>query len=296
MLPIPSTLEKTYPPRGPLQQFRLKETIAFTCFRCGLSKKSKLITVYYGNWQKCLCNGCYGRLLSLYEIKSGTGVESEKAAMLENLLIELVDNQAQRNAMALLRVSEKRANLLSAESLKFLATATYLAKQLGSMPQLEWSPAVIGLCKAAELEIVRYMVQPISQHVSSAELVNDTQDKDIGRVAAFCADPKKRTPELGSVAHFLQTVIHSQNRRQNSPLIRGFLNLAMQWTGSHWILSEDGLLRSLNKLTTEYRNRAAHIDELSNIDYSNCHELTIGSDGFIWKLILSVQVHGRGTV
>src|SRR3954454_24092716 len=70
--PAPSTIVKTYPPRGPMQQFRFAESTAFDCFRCGQAKKSKLITVYRQDWSRRLCNGCYGRLLSIYEIKAGT--------------------------------------------------------------------------------------------------------------------------------------------------------------------------------------------------------------------------------
>ena len=45
MEPVPSTVTKTYPKRGPLQQFRFIEATAFRCFRCSSAKKSKLITV-----------------------------------------------------------------------------------------------------------------------------------------------------------------------------------------------------------------------------------------------------------
>lgn len=57
MEPIPSTVTKTYPPRGPLQQYRFAEGTAFRCFRCGDTKKSKLITIYSGDWSRKLCNG-----------------------------------------------------------------------------------------------------------------------------------------------------------------------------------------------------------------------------------------------
>lgn len=71
-LPVPSSIVKQYPSRGPMQQFRFKEATAFRCFRCGSTKTSKLIVVYGQDWNRRLCNGCYGRLLSIYEIKSGT--------------------------------------------------------------------------------------------------------------------------------------------------------------------------------------------------------------------------------
>jgi hypothetical protein len=41
-------------------------------------------------------------------------------------------------------------------------------------------------------------------NVSPQDLASDKNDKDIGRVAAFCIDPTRKPPELGSIAHFLQ--------------------------------------------------------------------------------------------
>jgi hypothetical protein len=98
MEPVPSTVMKTYPERGPLQQFRFAEGTAFKCFRCGDTKKSKLITVYLRDWSRKLCNGCYGRLLSLYEIKAGTAAEDQRAEELCDVLLSLVTIDQQRKA------------------------------------------------------------------------------------------------------------------------------------------------------------------------------------------------------
>jgi transcription elongation factor Elf1 len=69
-------ITKEYPKRGPLSQFRFEKSISFNCFRCGQSKTSKLLTIYNSDWGKRLCNGCYGRLLSIYDIKAGqTGID-----------------------------------------------------------------------------------------------------------------------------------------------------------------------------------------------------------------------------
>ena len=110
-------------------------------------------------------------------------------------------------------------------------------------------------------------------------------------MAAFCVDPQRKPPELGAFAHFLQTVIHSQERRQTSRLIRCFLRLAGEWTGSTWILDPEGLHSVLTVLMGTYRNRAAHIDELARSDYVGCREVTIGSQGVVWKLALSTECH-----
>ena len=118
MEPVPSTVTRTYPPRGPLQQFRFADSTAFSCFRCGNTKKSKLITVYNGNWSKRLCNGCYGRLLSLYEIKAGTAADDERADKLAVALLSMLAVDDQRQAERLFRASQKRAERLSAEAVR----------------------------------------------------------------------------------------------------------------------------------------------------------------------------------
>ena len=118
---VPSTVIRTYPQRGPLQQFRFSEGTAFRCFRCGETKKSKLITVYAGDWSRRLCNGCYGRLLSLYEIKAGTRTDDERAEQLAVALLSTVALEDQRQAERLYRVTEKRAEHLSPEAVRFIA-------------------------------------------------------------------------------------------------------------------------------------------------------------------------------
>lgn len=289
MEPVPSTVTKVYPPRGPLQQFRFNEATAFRCFRCGEMKTSKLITVYSGNWSRKLCNGCYGRLLSLYEIKVGPETDDQRTEQLSNALLSFATVDQQRQAERAFRASENRADALTSEALRFIATAEYVAGQLESNAQLEWSPAVIGLCKAVEAEVVGRILRPLAAMADGQDLGRDMSDKDIGRVAAFCADTQRKSPELGAFAHFLQTVIHSQERRQTSRLIRCFLLLAGRWTESTWLLQPDGFHRALTALAGTYRNRAAHNYELAKVDYLGCRDLTIGSEGIVWKLVVSTE-------
>ena len=289
MEPVPSTLTKTYPKRGPLQQFRFADATAFRCFRCGRAKKSKLITTYTAKWTRKLCNGCYGRLLSLYEIKAGSGANDERAERLANELLSLATVDQQRQAEQRYRASEGRAQALRPEALRFIATAEHVAANLETNAQLEWSPAVIGLCKAVEVEIVSRILHPLADVTRNEDLSADTKDKDIGRVAAFCADPHRKPPELGTFSHFLQTVIQSQRRRRTSKVMGCFIELAAAWTDSTWVLAPDGLYRALAQLTSTYRNRAAHIDELAQDDYLGCREVTIGGQGVIWKLNISTE-------
>ena len=140
MEPVPSTVIKTHSQRGPLQQFRFAEATSFTCFRCGEIKKSKLITVYGGDWSKRLCNGCYGRLLSLYEIKAGTGADDDRAELLATALLSAVALDEQGQAERQFRTSEKRANFLGGESVRFDGPDAFAAEIERSIDEAEAAP------------------------------------------------------------------------------------------------------------------------------------------------------------
>lgn len=289
--PVPFEIEKVYPPRGPLQQYRLAQSAAFNCFRCGRSKKSKLITIYGGDWSRRLCNGCYGRLLSIYEVKAGTAPEDERADALASVLLSFASKDEVAQAERLLRASEKRTELLSPEAIRFISTSEHVSKHLAGQPELEWSPAIIGLCKSVELEAVRILLRPLASQLAGANLAVDRNDKDYGRVAAFCDDPTRRPPELGTIVHFLRTLANSKQRREQSVLLQGFLKMVSNWSGSHWVLEDTGLAGFLNILTVDYRNRAAHTAELGQVEYNRCRDLVIGADGGLWKLLVSTVRH-----
>lgn len=289
VIPVPSTLVKRYPRRGPLQQFRFSAATSFQCCRCGKPKKSKLLVNYSGDWSRCLCNACYGLLLSIYKVKSGTDEDDVKVQKLTGQLLEIVSSDDERRAAQLLRASEARTTRLSPQALRFLATAQHLSKTLRAGPELEWSPAVIGLCKAVEVEIVRTILDPLAKRSAGSDLSGDTVDRDIRRVAVYCDGSSAYPPEIGAFAHFLQTAIHSRKRRQESVLLHLFLEVTADWVGAEWIMNPDGLYRSLTVLTREFRNRAAHIDELGAHDYMKCSDLVIGPKGLLWKLSLGVE-------
>ncbi len=289
--PLPSEIVKTYPQRGAMQQFRISESTAFHCFRCGQSKKSRLVVVYENDWNRLLCNGCYGRLLSIYEIKAGTKPDDEKATDLAEVLLSLLNKDQVREAERLYQLSEKRAVLLSETALKFVSTSEHLSRVLEIVPDLDWSPAIIGLCKAVELEIVERILIPLLAQMKGVNIEVDVKDKDLGRVAKFIAEPNNKPPEMGTFAHFLQTSINSQTRRTTSPIVERLYKLFHSWPNSDWISNSDGLYSSIIRLTQDFRNPAAHINTLTRQDYENCREFVIGANGILWNLISATQPH-----
>ena len=280
-------IAKEYPHRGPMQQFRLDEAAAFDCFRCGETKKAKLRTVYGGDQARLLCNGCYGRLLSIFDIKAGTGTDDEKAAGLADLLLGLASVDEARRAARLLQVAQKHVDVMNPLAVRFLGTAEHVAASLHDKPNLDWSAAIIGLCKAVEVETVSRLVDPLRATCSGLNLDDDMKDKDLGRVAAYCGGRSNKPPEIGPSRHSLQTAANSQRRAATSPLLQSLQRLMATWPASSWLLSSAGLVDKLDILASRFRNPAAHIDELGRDDYLACRELVAGTDGLLWHLIVS---------
>lgn len=141
------------------------------------------------------------------------------------------------------------------------------------------------------MEVVNRLIDPLVLIDSGISMVVDKKYRDIGRIAAYCMEKSQPSPTLGTFAHFLQTVIHSKRHRKKSALIGLFLTLSSEWTGSEWILDPHGLHRSITDLTVRFRNRAAHVDELTGVDYDLCRELVMGSEGILWNLQVAVEPH-----
>lgn len=285
--PLPNEIVKVYPPRGPLNQYRLSSATAFQCFRCTEAKKSKLVSLYRGDWEKTLCNGCYGFLLSVWEVKAGQGDEGEKADALADLLLKLYGANQTRELERLYEVNEQRAKHISDNALRFVATSEHLAKQMS--PEFDWSPVVIGLCKAVETEIILRFLQPLAKRLSGSALGSDIQDKDMGRVAKFLAGGNAKPPELGSFAHFLQTALNSVSRRESSAVVAALFQMLADWPRSAWLSDRGGFHAQLIELTREFRNKAAHTELLTQSDYEACRELVIGREGMLWRLSVATQ-------
>lgn len=112
---------------------------------------------------------------------------------------------------------------------------------MDSAANLDWSPAIIGLCKAVETEVVARLIMPLTVLRGSTLLNKDVKDKDIGKIAKFCKNETEKPPELDTFAHFLQTTIHSEKRRLTSALMQAFIKLLHNYPNANWILDVNGL-------------------------------------------------------
>lgn len=64
-------IRKEFRAKGSMQLFLLTSSTEFICGRCQSFKMSRLVAIQHGDWERLICNGCYGELLSAqsYETK-----------------------------------------------------------------------------------------------------------------------------------------------------------------------------------------------------------------------------------
>jgi hypothetical protein len=205
-----------------------------------------------------------------------------------------LDDRIERLADALLAVAphEKRPareawlGSLHPESRRFLDSSEQTAPLLRDLPTVDWSGVVIGYCKALEMEGVERLVNPLRDALSDVDLPDhDLTDKDIGRIAQYCAGRGGRQPELDVIQHFLATVAHSQKRAARSTVMRGFQALVDSWPNGRWLLEDAGAIGGFKELTTKYRNRAAHTEALHHDDWEACRDLVVGARGLLPQLV-----------
>jgi hypothetical protein len=172
---------------------------------------------------------------------------------------------------------------LHALSETFLRTACILEEALRELKNVDWSSAVISVCKSLELELVYRLFEPIKISAESFDLSADLTERGIDRIAKFCKGAKP--PELGSMAFFLGIAKNSKKRQETSPTLRCFHSTLGSWPESFWLIANDGLPKHLSLITTAYRNKAAHTEVLSEKEYLDCRDMIIGEAGTLWRTI-----------
>jgi hypothetical protein len=181
---------------------------------------------------------------------------------------------------------------LSEAAQRFLDSAELLAGFLATQPHHDWSGPIISYCKAFELETVNRVIRPLCRELTGGGVsASDREDKDIGKVATYCADAGGHPPELGVIAHFLRTAAHSKRRAETSSTLRTFRRLVARWGGS-WLLDDNGAIKAIPELSRRFRNPAAHTGELQHEDYRVCREFVTGPSGILWELLNATSSPG----
>jgi hypothetical protein len=286
---------KTYPQRGPLQQYRLAAATGFICSRCGIGKTSKLVSTVQGDWDRLLCNGCYGRLLSIWEIKAGSLEDESRDAALIEMLAAAAPADEVRRAQSRLIASAPQHGQLSDDAQRMLATAHAVTPALRNATGLDWSVAIIGLCKAVEIEVVHRIAEPLRLAAGGQDMTVDAKDAEFTRVARYCGGTAP-APELGSLTRFLRTAANSKERAKTSVLVAALRATIKAWPSADWLVTKGGFTDVIEYLTREYRNPAAHTVLFGEEDFNCCADLVHGQNGLLWRLIVATSRSRKGRI
>jgi hypothetical protein len=248
--------------------------------------------VYGGRADKLLCNACYGFLLSVYEVKSGTDPDDIRAEKLADLLLGFVvakGGERGRGVPGLqyraMPAAQAAVSLpwppLCHEAERFVRTASEVAHALEDVADLDWSVAVLGLCKAFEVEVVRRLVEPLRQRLHETDLGADLANPDTKELALYISGRSRRLPALGTIAFTFGRA--GALVSQPSVLLHEIREFSQE--ASDWLVNIPGFSASVLDLTSRFRNPAVHLDTLNRHDYEECHELILGWSGLIWTLV-----------
>jgi hypothetical protein len=175
-------------------------------------------------------------------------------------------------------------------TLKLIRSTEWVATQLKLQPELDWSVAVIGLCKAFENEIREKILEPLKRATSSIDLSRELKDQELGYVAKYCSVADYTPPDLGVFAGFLAAAMTDKTRIPTSQLLRTFKLVVAGMANGPWILGREGLVEAIKTLTRDFRNKATHLEDLAESDYHACREFVIGAAGVLWELAKATRI------
>lgn len=283
---------KTYPKKGPLSQYRFESASAFNCFRCGETKTSKLISIYRDDWSLKLCNGCYGRLISLYEIQNSSDPNEKKFLELDQIIKNIWSQFNQKISEIEFLISKSNPKF-EKSTIKFLATAEFLEKNMPEGEYLEWSPAIICLCKAVESELIHKFINPMRELGSKEKINADELDKRTQKFEKYIFALNDTPPEIGSIAFFTKLISSSESYKKQSKALKIFKVYCQMRPFSDWLYSTDGAPIELNKLVEDFRNKAAHLSNFNKKDYEICLNLTNSQNGVLHKIYKSCSFNPK---
>ena len=280
---------KTYPRRGPLQQYRAAAATAFVCFRCRQAKAAKLIATSGDDHKGLLCNACYGHLLSVWEIRAGAQPDAERDNGLLRLLAAAVNAAQVEEGRAVLLAREARAADLSAEAQTLLSTAE--AVRAGLVPwqatDLDWSVAALPLCKAVEVEIGRLITRPLRETARGLDLGLDAARGELRAMVKYCRSTGDAHMMLGPFISFMKAITTPGSA--HGPLAEALRAMSRAWPHADWLFDPDGLAAALDELRVRYRNPAAHTAILDRTAFEGCSSFIGGTDGLLWRLLSSTR-------
>jgi superfamily I DNA and/or RNA helicase len=153
--------------------------------------------------------------------------------------------------------------------------------------ELDWGSVINNYGRALEQELLEKIFVPFKEKVlfideSTGEINQLKKDTDLKMLVGFIL--KDTNLAIGNMEHILNTVIHSQ-KRKDLFLIKKFREFLSSLGDPTFIFSKDGLCNILRE-STKYRNPSSHAGRIINRDF--CEEAKSHLHRMMEKLVAAV--------
>lgn len=150
--------------------------------------------------------------------------------------------------------------LLDIQSQKFLPIAEFIFDELSKLEDADYAPFVVQYCRTLENEILKKLFENYHSTgldgIDREELVkSDLENNKTGKFAQMVKRNKK-TYTLGDMNFIMALLKQGGNTLAESSLLQHFRNFTISYFDERIVEAE--FLKDVNKLTNDYRNKAAH--------------------------------------
>lgn len=166
-------------------------------------------------------------------------------------------------------------DLLDLQSQKFLPIAEFIFDELNKLEDADYAPFVVQYCRTLENEILKKLFEVYHSiglvNVDREELVkNDVQNQKTGKFAQM-VKRNRLTYTLGDMNFIMALIKHGGNTLNESSLLQHFRAFTISYFDEKIVEAE--FLKDVDKLTTDFRNKAAHPYSISIDLAKECQSL-----------------------
>lgn len=165
--------------------------------------------------------------------------------------------------------------LLDLQSQKFLPIAEFIFDELSKLQDADYAPFVVQYCRTLENEILKKLFEAYHSiglaDVNRDELIKgDLENQKTGKFAQM-VKRNRVTYTLGDMNFIMALLKQGGNTLNESPLLQHFRAFTISYFDEKII--EADFLKDVNKLTNDFRNKAAHPYSISIDLAKECQSL-----------------------
>lgn len=165
--------------------------------------------------------------------------------------------------------------MLDLQSQKFLPIAEFIFDELSKLQDADYAPFVVQYCRTLENEILKKLFEAYHSiglaGVNKDELVKDDLDNQKTGKFAQMVKRNKVTYTLGDMNFIMALLKQGGNTLNESPLLQHFRAFTISYFDEKIV--EADFLKDVNKLTNDFRNKAAHPYSISIDLAKECQSL-----------------------